>query len=116
MIFVSLISLSLVGTAGLFWQELPLAVMYALSCAAFGMLLRQTLQRTKVIAAALPLIGIVMLAVCPVFVDLSQLRLIGLLLPPTYFINGIFDYRYLFAGFIYSGVCFLLYWLLRRIK
>ena len=49
------------------------------------------LWRKAVDAALLPAAVIVMLAVCPVFFDLPQLHTIQMMLPPTYFIQGVYD-------------------------
>jgi hypothetical protein len=80
------------------------------------MLLRVLLKNRKGIATALPMISVVMLAVCPVFFNLEVLRYWAMLLPATYYINGTTNAAYLFGGAVYGTACLFLYFLIRAIK
>ena len=60
----------------------------------------------------MPLLAVVMLLVCPVFFDLGMVRTVQFLFPPTYYINGVYQSRYLLYMTVYplccAGGCFLL--------
>ena len=87
-VFVALV---VSGLAGNIWLELLWMVTYSLCCAVFGVTLRWLFGGKLWMAALLPAAAIVMLAVCPVFFDLPQLHAIQRMLPPTYFIQGVYD-------------------------
>ena len=79
------------GLAGDILFELLWIPVYSVCCAVFSMTLRWIVGGKLWMAALLPAAAVVMLAVCPVFFDLPQLHAIQLILPPTYFIQGIYD-------------------------
>lgn len=95
--------------------ELLICILFGISCALFGMLLRSVFGGRRGLAVFLPVLVIVMLAVCPIFFDVGSLRKIQLLLPPTYYINSAYNSRYLIYLLIYDiillVVCTLLNWL-----
>ena len=113
---VSAACLAFAGLAVSLWNELLLLAVYSLCCAGFGMLLRVLFVSRKGIATALPMISVAMLALCPVFFRLEALRYLALLLPPTYYINGTYSTWYLLGCIVYSGVCLLLYFLIKTMK
>lgn len=113
---VVLIALALSGHAGSLWQELAAAALYCLCCAAFCMLLRRLCGRMQVLGTLLPLLMVVMLVVCPVFFDLGVLRSAQYLFPPTYYINAVYNTKYLWYMLAHTGVCFSLYSLLGLFK
>lgn len=95
--------------------ELLICILFGISCALFGMLLRSVFGGRRGLAVFLPVLVIVMLAVCPIFFDVGSVRKIQLLLPPTYYINSAYNSRYLIYLVIYDiillVVCTLLNWL-----
>ena len=105
---VSLLALMLSGMAKGVAVELAAVLCYSLCAASFGMLLRRVLGSVRRIGTAVPILIVVMLLVCPVFFDLGPLRRLQLLLPPTYYINGVYDPAYLGYMVVYSFVCLLL--------
>ena len=99
---VVLVSLICTGLYQKLLQELALGVLYVLCCCLYGMLLRRIFAR--VMAAMLPGLLVVMLVGSPVFFDLPALRGFSLLLPPTYFIQAGYNYRYLAYLVIYDVI------------
>ena len=87
-VFVALV---ISGLAGNILFELLWMLVYSVCCAVFGVTLRWLFGGKLWMAALLPAAVIVMLAVCPVFFDLPQLHTIQMMLPPTYFIQGVYD-------------------------
>lgn len=117
---ISLICLALCGLAGNFWIELAVLLLYSFCCGVFAMALRQLCGSVKLLGALLPLVIVVVLVICPIFFDLGVLRQLQLLLPPTYYINAIYNARYLLymAGYIASaaGLTALVCWSKTRLS
>lgn len=102
------IALALSGMAKDFGVELAALLIYSLCASAFGMLLRRVLCSVRVMGAAVPILVAGMLLCCPVFFDLGVLRPVQLLLPPTYYINSVYNPAYLGYMALYSLICLLL--------
>ena len=105
---VCLLCLALSGLAGKLWIELLLVLLYSLCCSVFAMALRRLCGSLKSLGTILPLIIVVVLVICPIFFDLGAMRQLQFLLPPTYYINAIYDSRYLLymAGYtaLFAGI------------
>ena len=86
-----LIALLATGLAKGLGMEILALLLYSLCVTGFCMMLRALLGRISLLGSILPLLMVVMLAVCPVFLDLGALRLFQFLLPPTYFINCVYN-------------------------
>lgn len=112
--FIAVLNVSLVALVSLFVSKLNAPVgkeilvffMYSISCTIFCMLLKQIISGIRLFAATLPLISIIALAVCPVFFN-THLS-IQLAFPPTYFVNAIYNDKYILYMGIYTLVCFAL--------
>ena len=57
----------------------------------------------------LPLLVVVMLLVCPVFFDLAMFRSLQYLFPPTYYVNAIYNTKYLLFMVLHTAGSFFLY-------
>lgn len=90
--------------AGL-WRETAVTVLYVLSCASFGCLLRRICRKTEVLAGILPLVAAVALVICPVFVEISGLGFVRYLLPPGYYVRAVDSDFWLLLMPVYAGVC-----------
>lgn len=99
---ICMICLSICGLAGNLWTELIILILYSLCCSLFAMALRQICGSLKLLSAALPLVIIAVLVICPVFLDLGMLHRLQYLLPPTYYINAAYNNQNLLhmAGYI----------------
>lgn len=98
---VCLICLMISGLAGNIWVELAVLLLYSLCCSAFAMAIRQVFGSLRTLGTMLPLILVISMVVCPVFFDLGSFRRIQYALPPTYYINSIFNSRYLLYMLVY---------------
>ena len=117
MMAVILISLLCTGLHHNLWQELVLTVLYGLCCCLMGMLLRRIFR--SILAAVMPGLLVVLLIGSPVFFDFAAMRSVSLLLPPTYFIQGGYNRRYLLylAAYDFILVGIILLWeRIRKIK
>ena len=85
------------GLSGLvtFWPwEILLLLLYGLSCAGFAEVLRGLLGTAGRLGAALPLVLLAGLALCPIFLNVHRLPAVQILLPPFYYLNGAHSGRF----------------------
>lgn len=108
---VSFVAMSLAGLTVVVGREVLVHLLYAVAVAAFAMTARRLLGRLRNIGMALPLLVVLMLVICPVFFDLSTLRQVQYLFPPTYYINAVYSNRYLLLMVPYTVCLLILYWL-----
>lgn len=111
-----MVALLLAGLSAGFWTELLILLLYGICCALFGMVLRAVFGGRRGLAVLIPVLAIVMLAVCPVFFDVGTLRKLQLLLPPTYYINSAFNPQYLIYLVSYDIVLLLIYAVISFVK
>lgn len=112
---VALIALIWAGLAEELGRELLLLVLYALAVSLFCMTVRRLCQSAAAVGTALPLLVVVMLVACPVFVDLGPMRAVQYLFPPTYYINGAISDRYLLLMGAYSLILLAVYTLCGKV-
>lgn len=114
----SLVVLAALGVSGLlvnFELEICAILLYALSSAAFCVLIGLICRRVKVLAALTPFILIITLVICPIFLKLPQLKPLQGLLPPYYYLCSIFDSTYLINMAIYTAVLYILIYPINKI-
>lgn len=115
-LFIAVLNVSVVvlaallagGVATTFSKELLIVLLYGLCCAAFCLLLLRLCRSVRSLAAALPLLVVMMIALCPVFFDNRRLMVLQMLFPPTYFVNVGYDNRWLGYMLLYTLVCLIL--------
>lgn len=105
---VSFLALTLSGMAALTWREVAVSGVYVLCCGSFAMLLRTLFPKNQQLGASLTALTVAMVGICPVFFDLSQLRVLQLLFPPTYYLQSLHSNGWLLAMAGYTLLCFLL--------
>lgn len=103
------ICLALTGLSASAGRELTLLMLYSLCCAAFSMALQRVVGSLRVLAALLPALAVVMLAVCPVFFNLNALLTLRHFFPLTYYIYAANQPVYLLHMLAYTLVCFGVY-------
>lgn len=108
----ALLSLVLSGMNAPLWREVPVLLLFCLCTAAFCMVWRRLCGSVGLLGTLIPLILVAMLLICPVFMDLGFLRQAQLLLPPTYYINAVYNTDYLWYMGLYILCAGVLYWLL----
>jgi len=110
---VALIAMALTGLSRQILPELGALVIMSLGSGLFAMVLRRLFPGNAALGTAMPLVIVIMLLVCPVFMDLAALRKLQFLFPPTYYIQGVYNPAYLLWGLVYiaiaAGVCLLLH-------
>ena len=63
--------------------------LYCLAAAVFSELVRKLCRSQALLAALLPVLMALMLALCPIFIDLKILGPVRHLLPPYYYLNAV---------------------------
>lgn len=91
------------------FREILAAFLYTLCCAVFGLLVRIVFHKQQTIGMVMPLLTMLMLIICPVFVSIPGLKAIQLLFPPTYYLQAIYIDSYLLYMFVYTIVLLALY-------
>ncbi|MBE6944281.1 MAG: hypothetical protein E7453_08555 [Ruminococcaceae bacterium] len=102
---VATLAMLISGLGAELLPEIGLLVLYVPCVSLFSMLLRRILRGTVALGVAAPLLAIVALCVCPVFLDLAQLRTFSMLLPVNYAIRGAYNPIYLLYMGIHTAVC-----------
>ncbi len=77
---------------------------FVISCSCFCSIIRKLTPGLKSLATAIPVLMLVMLAVCPVFVYLRQLKAVQLIMPPFYYLMSDNNPRYLTYFTVYTVV------------
>lgn len=103
------IALYFSGLATSLGREVLILLLYAICTALFCMVVRRICGKIAVLGTVLPLLIIVMLVVCPVFFDLTELRSLQYIFPPTYYINAQYSDRFLILMGVYAAVLCLVY-------
>lgn len=102
---VATLAMVISGLGGSLLQEIGLLLLFVPCVSLFSMVLRRVLRGTIALGVAAPLIAIITLCACPVFLDLAQLRTFSLILPATYAIRGAYNPTYLLYMGIHATVC-----------
>ena len=109
---VATVAMLISGLGAELLRELLLLLLFVPCVSLFSMVLRRVLRGTIALGVAAPLIAIVTLCACPVFLDLAQFRTFSFILPATYAIRGAYDPIHLIYMLCYcalSGIiCILL--------
>jgi hypothetical protein len=84
--------------------------------AGFCELIRRLLPRTEALGIATPLLLLLMLVLCPVFLNVRRLRPLQFLLPPFYYLHGVHNRDYVYGLVLYTLGVYLLSFLVERGK
>lgn len=112
---VILLSLGILGVSVSIGREVLLLILYAFACSSFCQMIRIWCKSSHIVGTAIPVLTVLMIAVCPIFYDLSILRWMQFALPPTYFVNAAYNPNYIWYMIIYTMICQVVSWLCRAI-
>lgn len=104
--FFVVVSLFLVGLNVNFFREILLSVCYSVQVTAFVLLIKEFISSKKVVVLLIPFFALIMIGVCPIFFDISGLLVLQLIFPPTYYLQGIYQNRYIMYLLIYTILLF----------
>ncbi len=86
-------------------REILVMLLFIFCCASFCQLIRSVFGSIRLIGIFLPLLAVLMIAICPVILDLAEFRYFQFLFPPTYFVNGLYNKKYIFYMLAFTGIC-----------
>ena len=89
MALAALIALAFAGLLGPALREVGVMALYCLAAAVFSELVRKLCRSQALLAALLPVLMALMLALCPIFIDLKILGPVRHLLPPYYYLHAV---------------------------
>ena len=104
MMLISIFAAGLVTTV---LREILSIMLYTVCCSAFCLMLKQFIRSIRFLGSVIPLVVIITIALCPVFFDFRKLLVLQLLLPPTYYINSIYNNMYFVYMAVYSAACLM---------
>lgn len=110
------LSLFISSLSGNIATELLTFLLYAVCSTSFCLLLKSIFTSLRAYSALIPLLTVVFIGICPVFFDFRKLYAVQMLLPPTYYVNSMYDHKYLIYMGVYSVVCIVLSALLKVLK
>lgn len=113
---VSYLSLLFAGMSGAIFKEIAALLLYSLCVSMFCLLLMQMFRSIRILGALLPLICVLMVAVCPVFFDIRSILTLQHLLPPTYYVNISADNIYLLHTVAYTAVLAVICFIIEKVK
>ena len=113
---IALVSMRLMGIFTSAGSEILLMLVYMLLCVALCIVLGELSDSIGLLGALIPILTIVMLILCPVFINIANIPQIQLLLPPFYYLSAIRNIKYIAYSVIYLVASVALYVLLRLIK
>jgi len=95
--------------SGLFTElarECIAMLLYMVMTIGFVEIVRQITGKIQILGAAIPLMILLMLVICPVFVEFKNFRLVQYMLPPYYYLTGIYNTAVLVKALIYIGIVY----------
>lgn len=106
---VMLVSLYASGLSISLTREVIVLLLFVISCTLFCMLLQQLTGSIPVLCSLVPLLAVVMIAVCPIFFDFKSLAWLQLIFPPTYYIRAVYSNDFLLYMAVYILCLAVLY-------
>lgn len=97
-------------------MELGLMGLYLLMVVGFSDVIRRLAGKPVRLGALIPLLSLVMLAVCPIFLGAPDMKWIQLLLPPFYYLNALHNVAYQWGMGIYIIVIGFIDYVLLKIQ
>ena len=115
---VALAAFAALGVTGLLtkiWYEAILLLVYGMATTGFCLGLGLVFPKGRGLAAMTPALAAAMTVLSPIFVNPPRIPALQYLLPPYYYLNGVYSPQFLGYMAIYTGMIFGVDWLLYRI-
>lgn len=109
---VILVALLISGLSASLWREILIFVLFAICSSLFGMVMRAIFGGGRGLAVLIPILSVVMLALCPIFFDYGEFKTIQFVFPPTYYVNAVYNTKYIWYLVVYDAILFLIYFVL----
>lgn len=112
-VFVSLAISGMLSAIG--WEILSM-LLFCVATVGFCIALRLICPNMRVLGALSPLLLAVMAVLCPIFIPAVKIPVLQYLLPPFYYLNGVYNHIYLLYLAVYCVAIFLFDYLLYRVR
>lgn len=96
--------------------EIASLLLLVLSSILFANLVRYLTINNSIFCASIPIIILVSLVLCPIFLKINSFRPIQLLIPVFYYLNSVYSLYYMWLFVIYTSVLFILNILISLLK
>ena len=91
-------------------------LLFALCSSSFCLFLHNVFGNLRIFSVLIPLLTVLFIGICPVFFDFRALSHIQMLFPPTYYVNAIYDPKYLGYMVLYSAALIALSFGVKAVK
>lgn len=99
-------------------RELIFMGLYLFMIMGFCDLLRRLCKRISILGSMIPILMVLMLALCPIFIKVNSMKAIQLLLPPYHYLNAFYNQKYVCYMVVYIAATFvidrMLHWIENR--
>lgn len=113
---VSLIAFAVGGVFTSFASEVLAMIFYLMMCVMFCALLGELVPSVNILGALMPVIIIIMLAICPIFFNMNGMRILQLAMPPYYYLMMSAGSRFFVYSAVYIFAVGMLVFLIRSFK
>lgn len=110
-----LVSLYFSGLWVGFFREILIAFLYVICITVFCMTVRLICGSGKILGAITPLLMLLFIVICPVFLDIKLLRPIQRFLPTFHYLSAVHNNKFIIIMVIYAAVGSVVYLLLSKI-
>ncbi len=94
-VVVSLIAILVSGISVSLHREILLLVLYVILSTGFCLVVMQLCKNLHTLGAVIPVLIVLMIALCPVFFNVNALRAISYFLPPFYYLNAVHNVNFI---------------------
>ncbi len=115
-VVLTLASMKITGIFTTLGAELLFAAVYVLLCTALCVVLGEIIDSISALGAVMPVLILVMLVVCPVFINLVDLPPLQLLLPAYYYLSALRNTDFVLYGLVYILASAAIYAIIRGVK
>ncbi len=112
----SLIAFAICGISSGILTEIALILIYIALAVLFCALIGELFESVNVLGALMPILVIVMLAVCPIFLNMKSIRSLAFLLPPYYYLMLQSDSSYFIHALLYAAFLGISIFAVRSLK
>ena len=112
----SFIALAFLGLTAPLWMEILSIVPFAISCTLFCLVLAELFRSIRLYGAIIPLLTVIMIALCPVFFDIRGFMWLQIIFPPTYYVKILYNSNQLLYMLIYSLILAGILFVFKKIR
>ncbi len=113
---IYIFAVSVLGMVTNLLYELPVLALFTLCIAGFAGLVGSLARRASALGVVIPVLTVLMIVLCPIFVDIKGFEAVRAIMPPYMYLMALHDriYTLLLAG--YAAVLLAAAWLLGRTR